>query len=256
MKGLARLLLPALLGCLAGQNPAEARPVIRYAVFPAPPFMIGAGAEYDPVEGIDVEIVNEIARRMDCDVTYVKAPWIRCLNLMETGKADLLSSAFKTEERQAYMQYLAKPFLRSLPVAFYSRKDAALSINRYEDLHGLRSVGVLNGASYFTRFDQDDRIAKVAVASQDQLFPMLASGRLEAMAGYVDTENYRLAVEGYRDKVKRSSFVFNNPVEVYLAVSRKSPFLARIEEVNRIQLVLLRNGFIRDTIRKYKDRYE
>jgi hypothetical protein len=37
------------------------RPVIRYAIFPAPPFMIGAATEGEAVTGIDVEIVGELA---------------------------------------------------------------------------------------------------------------------------------------------------------------------------------------------------
>jgi polar amino acid transport system substrate-binding protein len=175
---------------------------------------------------------------------------------MKTGKVDLLSSAFKTSERERTMAYFAEPFLRNLPIAFYVRQDSTLAINRYEDLYACRSVGVLNGASYFPRFDQDAKVAKVPVTSQDQLFPMLTSGRLEAIAGYVDTENYRLVMEGYAGRVKRSGFVYDNPVEVYLAVSRKSPFLARIKEMDRIHRELLQNGFVQRVIQQYKRRYE
>jgi len=256
MQRLTGMLLAGLLALGSPCLTAEARPILRYAIFPAPPFMIGASVEKDPVTGIDVEIVGEIARRMGCDIRYIRAPWVRCLNLLETGKADLLSSAFKTPERQVFMQYLSDPFLHSLPIAFYVRKGSAIPLERYEDLYRCKSVGVLNKANYFEQFDQDEKIAKVPVASQDQLFPMLVSGRLEVIAGYVDTENYRMVVEGYRDKVARSAFIFDNPVEVYLAMSRKSPFLGRIQEMDRIQRELLKNGFIRSVIRKYKSRYE
>jgi polar amino acid transport system substrate-binding protein len=237
------------LPALADQN------VLRYAIFPAPPFMIGAADERAPVSGIDVEIVGEIARRMDCRVQYIRAPWVRCLNLMETGRADLLSSAFMTPERQAYMVYLSDPFLRNLPIAFYFKTGSGFSVDRYEDLYQYKSIGVLKGASYFERFDHDEKVAKVAVTSQDQLFPMLTAGRLEVIAGYVDTENYRLAQEGYRGKVERSVFEVKNPVEVYMAVSRKSPWLDRLPELDQINRDLLKEGFIQRVIDKYEKRY-
>lgn len=254
MRWITRTILWVFLGWVMAQPASAGRPVIRYAIFPAPPFMIGAANESEPVRGIDVEIVNEIARRLDCDIKYLRAPWIRCLDLMKTGRADLLSSAFKTPERREYMEYLSDPFLRSLPIAFYFRKGSGFSINHYEDLYQFKSVGVLKGGSYFERFDQDEKVAKVPVISQDQLFPMLVSGRLDIIAGYVDTENYRLAHEGYQGKVERSTFEIRNPVEVYLAISKKSPWRGRIAEIDQIHHQLLKEGFIQKVIDKYQSR--
>mgnify|MGYP000995049609 FL=1 len=66
------LVVLCLAGCAA--SPPVATPVIapdvnlppdnviRYAVFPAPPYMIGADDENTPMTGIDVEIVQEIAQ--------------------------------------------------------------------------------------------------------------------------------------------------------------------------------------------------
>ena len=246
-----RVVLQVVLGWVIAL-PVPARPVLRYAIFPAPPFMIGAANECEPVAGIDVEIVTEIARRLDCDISYIRAPWVRCLDLMRTGRADLLSSAFRTSERQEYMTYLTDPFLHSLPIAFYFRKSSGFSINRFKDLYPFSSVGVLKGASYFERFDRDEKVAKVSVTSQDQLFPMLMAGRLDIIAGYVDTENYRLAMEGYQGKVERSSYEFCNSVEVFMAISKRSPWQGRIAKIDRIHHQLLKEGFVQKTIDRYR----
>ena len=255
MRWIPRTVLQVFLGWVIALPTIADRAVIRYAIFPAPPFMIGAANESEPVLGIDVDIVNEIARRLDCDIHYVRAPWIRCLDLLKTGRADLLSSAFQTPERQEYMTYLSEPFLRSLPIAFYFRKRSGFSINRYEDLYQFSSVGVLKGASYFERFDRDSKVAKVSVTSQDQLFPMLVSGRLDIIAGYVDTENYRLTHEGYQGKVERSALEIRNPVKVYIAISKRSPWQKRIAEIDRIHHQLLKEGFIQNVIDRYEHQY-
>ena len=251
---------PCLVGVLAllflaGIGQAE---TLRYAVFPAPPYMMGAETEKADdrsASGIDVDIVREMARRMGLDLALVHCSWLRCLSLMENGEADLLSSAYKKPDREKYMDYLARPYLDSLPIAFYVKKGSGVRITDYADIYRLDSVGVLRGASYFAQFDQDTRVRKYEVASQDQLFPMLVSGRIQAMAGYVPTENYRLKAEGFAGQVERSAYVHDEKAEVYMAVSRKSPLAARLAEFNRVNEALFREGFIARVIREYYDRY-
>lgn len=225
---------------------------LRYVVFPAPPFMIGADSDADELTGIDVTIVRELARRLKLTLVVVKAPWARALNLMETGKADLLSSAFRTPEREVFMDYFAEPFLTSLPIAFYTWKGSGVHLDTFEDLARVKSIGVLRGASYFEKFDKATNLAKVEVSSQDQLMPMVASRRLEVMAGYVDTENYRLVNEGFGDKLERLPLVYDNPVAVYMALSRLSPLRSRLAEFNAVNHQLLAEGFVAKAVAQYR----
>ena len=109
---------------------------------------------------------------------------------------------------------------------------------------GLRSIGVLKGASYFPRFDADVSLNKVGVTSQNQLFPMLIHGRVEAIAGYVPTENYRLIEEGYASVVVKSDYEIPNEVAVYMAVSRKSPLVGRLDEFNAVNKDIIARGLV------------
>lgn len=228
---------------------------IRYAVFPAPPYMIGAGDEDTEMSGIDVEIVQEIARRMNLQVEYIKCTWARCLELMKTGEADLLSSAYKKPDREEYMLYLGQPFLDQLPISFYYLKERNYTITKYEDIYQFNAIGVLNEASYFERFDQDVNIKKFKVTSQDQLFPMLLAGRLDIIAGYVPTENYRIAVEGYRDQIERSEYEYQEQALVFMSISKKSPLAARFNEIDQINQKLLNESFIKSIINRYYEKY-
>lgn len=228
---------------------------IHYAIFPAPPYMIGAGEEDADVSGIDVEIVSEIARRMKLKIEYIKCTWARCLELMKSGEADLLSSVFKKPERELYMLYFYRPILEHLPVAFYFLKGKNQSVNTYEDLYKLKSIGVLKGASYFEQFDKDSRIEKFEVASQDQLFPMLLSERLDAVAGYVPTENYQIQQGGFGDRIERSAFEYEEPTGIYIALSKRSPLRAKFEQINRVNQQLLDEGVISNIIIRYYEKY-
>jgi polar amino acid transport system substrate-binding protein len=229
--------------------------ILRYAVFPAPPYMIGAGNEDTEMSGIDVDIAQEIAGRLKLQLNFIKCTWDRCLELMKNGEADLLSSAYKKPEREDYMLYFDSPYLDRLPIAFYSLKEKAYSIKKYEDIYQFERVGVLKGASYFERFDKDGLVKKFEVPSQDQLFPMLLAGRLDLMAGYLPTENYWIQVSGLSDKIERSDFEFAEQALVYMTISKKSPFAGRFQEFNQINQDLLKEGFIPHTIQTYYEKY-
>jgi polar amino acid transport system substrate-binding protein len=268
---LAPFLLIGLGGCQA--QPAENRPTaalavtlpplagsptsatLRYAIFPAPPYMIGADQETAQVSGIDVDIMQAIAGRLNLKVEYIKCTWARCLELMKSGQADVLSSAYKKPDREVYMDYLDAPYLDQLPIAFYYLKGKGYTVANYEDIYQFHSVGVLHAASYFPRFDDDPAVQKIEVPSQDQLFPMLLAGRVDAIAGYVPTENYHLMVEGYQAQVERSAYEYTLPAFVYMTVSKKSPLVARLGEVNQINRQLLDTGFIAKIVNSYYATY-
>lgn len=217
---------------------------IRYAIFPAPPFMIGANQDGQEVSGIDVDLAREIARRMNVEIDFIRCSWARCLLLMQSGDADMLSSVYKRPEREKYLHYFDGPYLDQLPITFYVKKGSGRVVNTYEDLYRLERIGVLRGAGYFKRFDTDGRLKKLEVTSQDQLFPMLVGDRFEAMAGYVPTENYRLVEEGYAGKIERTRYEFAENEPVFMAISKKSTFIKRLEEFNRVNTELANEGIL------------
>jgi polar amino acid transport system substrate-binding protein len=263
--GMFLLLLLTLSACGPAATPAPTavpptptesnEGVLRYAVFPAPPYMIGAADEKTEMSGIDVEIVQEIARQMNLKVKFIRCPWARCLELMKSGDADILSSAYKKPEREEYMNYFADPFLDNLPVAFYYAADKNYKIEKYEDIYQFATVGVLRDASYFDQFDKDTKVKKYAVTSQDQLFPMLTLNRLDIMAGYVPTENYRIVEEGYKGKIVKSTYEYALPAMVYMAMSKKSPLAAQFAQFDKINHDLFTNGFIKQIVDKYYEKY-
>lgn len=101
--------------------------------------------------GIDLDIVREIARRMQLDVRFMRCPWVRCLRWLQEGRADLLTSAYKKPEREVFLEYFKEPYLESLPIAFYYKSAKNYAITKYEDLDTNKTIGVLSNASYFDR---------------------------------------------------------------------------------------------------------
>jgi len=189
-------------------------------------------------------------------VEPVRCTWARCLELMKSGEADLLSSAYKKPDRKVYMTYFDQSYLDQLPIAFYTLKSKNVVVQKYEDIYQFDNIGVLRDASYFDRFDHDTHAKKFEVTSQEQLFPMLLTGRIDAMAGYVPTENYRLSTGGYRSQIERSTYVYQEQALVYMTISNLSPLLARLQELNQINSVLLTDGTISRIINAYYEKYQ
>ncbi len=229
--------------------------VIRYAVFPAPPYMIGADDEGSRMSGIDVDIVKEIAKRGGYELRFIRAPWKRALELMRSGDADILSSAYLTPERKKFMQYFDRPYLRSLPIAFYYKNNSGIRIDKFTDLYRYSDIGVLRGASYFKRFDTDPKIQKVEITTQEQLYPMLMHDRIKLMAGYIPTENYFILKYGYQNVIQRSDYIYNEPSNVYMAISRKSPFMKNYYKLNSINTTLHNEGIIKKIVNEHYEKY-
>lgn len=250
-------LVVLLLGVLFSTATHASSETLRYAIFPAPPFMIfSEDSTAEEITGIDVDIVRSIAKRMGLKIEFIKCTWARALDLMQSGEVDLLSSAYRKPDREKFMRYFDVPFLEQLPVAFYCRTDSGIHVDRYEDLHSMNAVGVQNGASYFKRFDEDAAIRKIPINTQNQLFEMLLAGRFDCAAGYIPRENYYLVNERYRDRIKRSAFVHNEYRPVFMALSRKSELMERFEEMNRINTELAGEGILSEIRERYYRQYD
>ncbi|MBF0377184.1 MAG: transporter substrate-binding domain-containing protein [Desulfamplus sp.] len=253
--------------------------ILNYLIFPAPPYMIDNNQnrpenkgllekasiedsknENDindrAITGVDVEIIRVIAQRMNMRLKIQRCPWKRCLALMESGESDILSSVFKKPEREIYLNYFETPYLNHLPIAFYTLRDKQYCIEKYDDIYRLNTVfGVLRGASYFDRFDNDKKVRKYEVNSQEQLIPMLLEERFNAFAGYVDTVNYILVTEGFNHKIQKSTYEHNDISNVYMAISKKSPLASRMIEFNVVNNDLIKDGTVAKIIKEFYDKY-
>lgn len=66
---------------------------------PGPPYIIGGGTEFNwDKPGIELEIYQAVAKKLDLNIKYVRIPWARCLSSLEHGKVDgIFPASFKTK---------------------------------------------------------------------------------------------------------------------------------------------------------------
>lgn len=199
--------------------------------------------------GLDVEIVGEIASRMNLSLKFQEcSALLRCLTLMQQGEIDVLTSIQRTPEREEYMFYMDPPYKPKATRAFYVQTGKGKSLMKYEDLYKFKTVGVSRGSKYFPRFDNDTTLNKYAVTSYYQALRMLSLGRVDVVPGTEIMMDYLIVENGIKG-VEKAHYFFEENTPGYIAVSKKSPLGKRIDEFKKLYNQLMDEGVI-DRIKK------
>jgi len=136
--------------------------------------------ENDTLTGIEVDLVQEIAHRLKFDISLTMMPWKRMLQFMEDGTIDCMFAAFKTPEREVYMDYTSVPIHIS-SLVFFEKDGSHIKFETLEDLKGL-TVGLVRGFKTNEAFDAavSKGVFRVdEVNNFDQNFKKLSAGRVD-----------------------------------------------------------------------------
>ena len=215
---------------------------INMAIYIEPPY---ADYENGQFYGVNVDIVNLIAKQLNKQVKYTKCPFIRCMSLMETGKVDIIVGIKKTEERARYVSYLNTPYnIQYYPLNFYLLNGSDHTIHTYQDLKNLR-IGTIRGALYFDEFDKDTSLSKTTVTTYEQLIQLLLRGRIDTFIEREESVLPWVNNDIYRARFKKAKYQYSTAVGSYIGISKLSPLINDIERINQIQQSLLDAGHIK-----------
>ena len=194
----------------------------------------------DKPAGIDLDIINYMAQKLGLKVEYKMAPWARCQSYLKDGTADILGFLAKNDERAVYAEFLIPAYQGDVKV-FYTRKGEGSKVKNYGDLGKLK-VGLLRGALQFDQFDKDTKLEKIQADTYDQAFQMLLKNRFDVVIGN-QTEMIiaakKLKLDGQMDV---APYTVSLPFSGYFALSKKSKFLSRKAEFEKILKDLLDSG--------------
>lgn len=164
--------------------------------------------------GLYYELLRAAAARSGWPLEFSEAPAARALLLMQSGEADLMVGPLRRLEREAYLHY-SRVTLPAEDKSVYARPGAA-PLQRLEQLRGQR-VGVLRGKRYGGGFDELTGLQRVELNDYDSALQMLALDLREQALGW--------------------------PGETpYLVLARRSPWLARVTEIERAFDALRQSG--------------
>ena len=205
----------------------------------------------DSIVGAGPEIVEKIFSELGVKtVSKYEGSWDVVQEKAKSGEVDVIVAAYKTAERETYMDY-SIPYTVD-PVAIIVKKGKSFPFEKNEDLIGKKGV-VTVGDSYGQDFDN---------FLQEKLDPKKVSSAEEAFASLQNDEAdyfvYALyAADNYIAKNKISDQVEILPNYVssenfYLTVSKKSPLDKLLPQVNTLLEKYKNDGTIDRIIEKNK----
>ena len=242
----AALLMVLVFPAWAQQGTETVEPLtITVGANHAPPYRILEGGERT---GLYVEIFEEIAERLGWEVHYREAPFRRVLRMVQQGEVDVMLGPLETEERAELIEFVAPAFPPERRLFFYLNKEHR--IERYADLYG-RAIGVLEGASYFPRFDDDEDLLKEPAPRYENLMLMLQKGRVDVVIAPELVGLY--AVEKLGLDIEVSPF-FVPGERSYIAVAKNSPVIQYADDIRAALKLIEMEGIHEDLVLKYLDR--
>jgi len=219
---------------------------IKVATDSWPPFRIH---DEKGSRGIDFYLWQEIAKELNLDIKYTKYPWARIIHNLKSGEVDAMSGLAKRASREVFMYYTSPSYYKCSTV-FYVKKGNKNLIRKYEDLY-YYSIAYVNGSAYFKQFDEDSKIDKYPVASEIQLIKMLAKDRVDVIIGTDCQADYEIKKLGFTNKFDKTEFKPKNNVDLYITISKKSPFAKELKRVNEVIKQIVDEGKIKEYSKKY-----
>lgn len=135
--------------------------------------------ENDKLKGFEIDVWNEIGKRLDYDVEFVTAKFSGLFGMLDTGKLDTISNQISITEQRKEKYYFTDPYVYS--GAQLVAKKGNDSIKGLEDLKG-KKVGVSLGSNYEQILREYDKNNKINIITYDggPLERDVALGRLDA----------------------------------------------------------------------------
>ncbi|MEG0308090.1 MAG: ABC transporter permease subunit [Clostridium sp.] len=143
------------------------------------PFTFSSGNE---VEGFDVDVWNEIGKRLGYDIEFKTASFSGLFGMLDSGKASTISNQITVTPEREEKYYFSDPYVYS-GAQIIVKKGNSEGINSFEDLKG-KTVGVDLGSNYekiVKDKDINNEIEVITYQSTDAAFNDLMLGRIQGV---------------------------------------------------------------------------
>ncbi|MCG5239430.1 substrate-binding periplasmic protein [Azospirillum doebereinerae] len=175
---------------------------LRMVALSFPPLIYDDGGK---PTGIAYEIVTEAMRKAGHTVSVEIMPWARALDTVKEGGADAVFTAYKTPEREQFLNYSTEVLVPQV-VSFFVAKDSPVAFDG--DLAKLSAykIGVVNQISYGSVIDDAIKAGVLPNVEKsndsDSNVKKLLSGRFDVMPSNRYVAQYFLKQQGALDQVK------------------------------------------------------
>ncbi|MFE8070499.1 transporter substrate-binding domain-containing protein [Marinobacteraceae bacterium S3BR75-40.1] len=245
------LLLPGILGAA---SPAQGCELIS-TWEPWPPYQY---IDNGRLTGLDIELLEAIAKEAGCALHFVRQPWARALHDLKAGTLDVASGASRNSERETFA-YFSNEYRKENMVLFVKAsqvKDHA--IKDVEDLARMSDfrLGITRNYFYGEAFEKVVKEGTFAgqlsmVTRTRQNFEKLRLGRIDGLLADLFVGAYLARELELQNQVAVYPLVVHSD-SIHLMFSKAGVDPATVARMNRALKTIRENG----TYQRIVERYE
>jgi polar amino acid transport system substrate-binding protein len=121
--------------------------VIRFVQYPPLSYL----DEHDQWQGMDIEIVTELLKRVNCGYKLTSLIWVRAIDSLEKGKIDLMSNISKLPSREPFAYFIGPTRNEQIVLASLKSQPVTVKNLREFNTHG-KPIAIQRGADYGDTF--------------------------------------------------------------------------------------------------------
>lgn len=205
--------------------------------------------------GIDIEIIQALAKHTGKSISIEQMPAKRVILMIQNGSADGGFAAFKNPSRLKMAHFIDPPIHLSTYQIFV-RTGEDFSFNKIQDLSG-KVIGKNRGfhiSEEFSKASKDKLFEIVEVSAMKQNISMLEKGRLDAFIGNQHEVSYMLKQLGLLEKIVPLSNPIRTPQSAHLMISRSAKITDKEKTIKQLSNALQKmkeNGTFDSIYEKY-----
>lgn len=216
--------------------------------------------EYGKAKGINVEIVQEVFKRMGHNIKIKFYPWKRALSMAKNGKVDGIIDAAYSKSRANALYYPKTQIYKEQWYAF-KRKNSNITID--EDFSNINKIklGISRGFVYggkIQRLIDEKKFKSIEKVHNNELnINKLIVGRFDIFLGVKSTIFFLSKNLGLKDKIEivkqtntNNDFLLSSS-NTYLAFSKKRVNQSLVTHFSEILKLMIEDGTIDYINKKY-----
>lgn len=237
---------------------ANALPYLSWARAPDTRELVVAGGNMEGIymrrdgqfTGMGADLVRLLAQRHSYQPRFELYPWRRAMEMVSSGRADVLVAPYKSLERQRILRYSEQAFLQD-EVAFYVRSDSMpVWEGDYNLLKG-RRIAIINGWAYGSAFAQALPQLRTSVTnSVENGLKMLVHGHVEMFASNRRDTDPVIVAGGWQDRLMALAPLID-VLPAYFAFPLTARFPQLPAQFDELLLDLKKNGELARLARRY-----
>lgn len=216
-----------------------------------PPIMWKDG---DSIVGAGPDLAAKIANDLGIKVeTKYAGLWDEVQAKAKSGEVDMLAAAYKTSERETYMDYSNE--YTTDPISLFVKKGKSFNYEKWNDLIGKKGIATV-GDSYGQELD-DFIAAKLNVTrvnTVDEAFKALEEGTADYFLYAFYSGEKAISDKNLKEKVE---IIPKNVAEekFYMTISKKSDLVKYLPQINDLIEKYKADGTIDALILENKNKY-